>query len=375
MLTKFDAQLNKIQLNGKNFFDLHSELLPHIGDDYERFRILIIAESHYLPENFADKARYFMEWYDTSTESIGELLSGVVDNWSEAVDWFITREANRFPYKVAKYFFEVMRKFNLVDDENFDILDYVAFFNYYQRPNLLTGKSFQTIFGDDREDCCACEISKQIIDVLRPNLVLILSKRCSDSFRQHYGAPLPENIKCFSYPNHYGYFEESKFKETLEDFFQRFSDDPSNEEIFNQIDDAIGNLDDLEETIRSNGGNIDIGGHCNTYPYGVPTNKIFPRFHAICFGKERLGCVLGAVIEQCHKMISHFGDETEKIVILDTDKWDENIFSYFKPTFEKFAKESNINFEFHHFTKNGKKTVWAVRSCMKNGQRTVWTLL
>ena len=38
------------------------------------------------------------------------------------------------------------------------------------------------------------------------------------------------------------------------------------------------------------------GGNCNTYPYGVPTNKIFPRFHAIRFGKERLGCVVGAII-------------------------------------------------------------------------------
>lgn len=375
MLTKFDAELNKIQLNGKNFFQLHPELLPHIGDDYERFKILIIAESHYLPENFADKARYFMEWYDTSTDEIGGLLSGVVNNWDEAVDWFTTRVANSFSYKVEKYFLEVMREFNLVDGDNFDILDYVAFFNYYQRPNLLTARGFQTIFDDDREDRYACEISKQVIDVIRPNLVLILSKRCSDSFSRNYGAPLPENIKCFPYPNHYGYFDESKFKETIGEFFQRFSDDPGNKEIFNQINNAISNLDDLEETIRSNGENIGGGGHCNTYPYGVPTNKIFPRFHAICFGKERLGSVLGAIIEQCHKMISHFGNATEKIVILDTDKWNEDIFSYFKPTFEKFAKKSNVNFEFHHCTEDGKKTVWATRSSMENGVRTVWTML
>ena len=56
--------------------------------------------------------------------------------------------------------------------------------------------------------------------------------------------------------------------------------------------------------------------------------------------------------------IIQVGDKAEKIVILETDKWDEIIFSDFKRTFENLAEKFNIKFKFRFFTEDGKKIVW-----------------
>ena len=139
-----------------------------------------------------------------------------------------------------------------------------------------------------------------------------------------------------------------KLVESTSDFFS------------NKIENALNSLTDLEETIRNNGKNIFGDGKIfwNSYPYGVPSDEIFPRFHAICFGEDSLSHVLKIILEQCDRMITHFGDKAEKIVILETDKWDEIIFSDFKRTFENLAEKFNIKFKFRFFTEDGKKIVW-----------------
>ena len=56
--TKYDRELGIIKQ-----FTLHQELLPFIGKHYDEYKILLVGESHYLPEDTGVKAEDFELWY------------------------------------------------------------------------------------------------------------------------------------------------------------------------------------------------------------------------------------------------------------------------------------------------------------------------
>ena len=127
---KGEFEMSTEQINTKlaqiGHFQLHPELLPHVGHHYYDYRILLIGESHYLPTddeiNYENHEDVFKNWYEDKLEHI----PGVPDEyWEEDRCWFNTRGIiadflnggqcdNEFLTTPNKLFDEVMREKKMV---------------------------------------------------------------------------------------------------------------------------------------------------------------------------------------------------------------------------------------------------------------------
>ena len=56
--SKYDDQLNHIDI-----YKLHPMLMPHIGTEYDKYRILHIGESHYINQT-PDTEKYNIKYFE-----------------------------------------------------------------------------------------------------------------------------------------------------------------------------------------------------------------------------------------------------------------------------------------------------------------------
>lgn len=190
----YDEKLNKICLSiePKPFFgELHPELLPYVGRNYDKTKILLIGESHYV-ESATDAQWKATNWYHAP------LPENAVYPFNKegAADCFDTRQV-LCRYMIyqrgrghttfsnpTKVFCEIT---DGVDDRNFD---HFAFMNFFQRPALKRGKS---IDYEPEEVIIANEILEQVIQVLKPQAVIFLSKKARCVFKDEertHGTPI-----------------------------------------------------------------------------------------------------------------------------------------------------------------------------------------
>lgn len=229
-------------------FTRHPEMLPHIGGE----RNLFVGECVNLPEKiFENQAEKFLNWYDEQTAKNFEGLSDT--EWRAAKVHFDVRQTvcrNYDKYaepKNQRLFYEISELYNKIISDTFKkyldfekmygSLDYdmqhmhriytmnelwydlnqdakarwknCSFCTYYQRPNLTSGV-FQEIIFD--EDAKSFEIFRQIIDVILPDRIFVLSKKASESIRKYFGDGLPESFYLFDSPYPSQWSEESRQK-------------------------------------------------------------------------------------------------------------------------------------------------------------------
>lgn len=177
--TSYDEDLLKI----KNF-KLHKELLPFIGYNYKKIRLLLVGESHYVKRgNLTDEniINLYKDWYNKPTE--------FNENAIEYRAWFTTRnvirnfqcrnrgKAHTMFSNPGKAIMEVLGDKCPTDSAAFSC---IAFCNYFQRPSLSEGESISLIYQD--EDKITAEIFEDMIDVIKPNGIIFLSKKAYDSY-------------------------------------------------------------------------------------------------------------------------------------------------------------------------------------------------
>ena len=251
LIDQINANLAQIR-----HFQLHSELLPHVGQHYDEYRILLIGESHYLPTddeiNYENHEDVFRNWYEDKLEHI----PGVPDEyWEEDRCWFNTRGIiadflnggqcdNEFLTTPNKLFDEVMREKKMVP-QTYNLFNYCAFFNYFQRPHLREKKGFSSLCPDESKK--TYNIVKAVINILEPILVLFVSTKASDNYvRNKYGSyeNRPANVFChlydrdicdngkkvpekeyqehlFGHPLH-GWLNREEFKRVLSEYLKNF---------------------------------------------------------------------------------------------------------------------------------------------------------
>ena len=197
--SRFDCELLK-----NDFLKRHYECLPFIGEEYEKSRLLLIGESHYVPPNeiFCVNREDF---YDTSFDDLSE---------GEYKGWINTRSV--FEYRVYdkgdfKNFFsntatEIAKIINHTDDvskdKRIEAMHQYAFMNYFKRPSYDEGETIRGI--TDKDYIYAYDISAYIIDVLNPRLIIFLSKKAYYAFYdsdQKRGLNSRFDIKCVSHPS------------------------------------------------------------------------------------------------------------------------------------------------------------------------------
>lgn len=221
--TSYDEDLLKI----KNF-KLHEELLPFIGCNYEKYRLLLVGESHYIKrENLSEDEiiNIYKEWYNKPTNANEHAL--------EYKAWFTTRniikgfqrgyrsKAHTMFSNPGKAMVEVLGNKCPTDSAAFSL---VAFCNYFQRPNLEEGKSMKLLYPNEAR--ITAEIFEKIVDIIKPKGIIFLSKKAYDTYMSYKSKEYSIPIDFVHHPTSPWWYKDKgkeKFIKIMEAFFPRIA--------------------------------------------------------------------------------------------------------------------------------------------------------
>lgn len=163
---------------------LHPNYLPYIGKNYAtaKQKILIIAESHYLEENFDGQITEKL-WHENPQE-VYKILNAYEKGEDE---YFKTRGviATYFNQKREKKINKGLTIFTNMEnayhevEPDVNLLDQCIFMNYFQRPAEFNGKS---IINSKRDNLLAKETVLTYIELFKPNKVLFVSSLAYSNF-------------------------------------------------------------------------------------------------------------------------------------------------------------------------------------------------
>ena len=200
-----------------DFYKMHPEYLPFIGDKYDEYKILHIGESHYIGQSKDALAEdkypitYFENWWSNSC----------LDLYHEYESWYNTRQviANYLRgdrHKSHSIFSETRKVFDKVylgkDDVRINFEEsqnyhYFAFMNFFQMPSLYDGVKFwdslkisANKLGDaqlasamwHKAAQISSEVVDSVIDILKPSVVIFTSKSAKgayDEYGKHHAEP------------------------------------------------------------------------------------------------------------------------------------------------------------------------------------------
>lgn len=191
------------QLGQIDFFKIHPNLIPFVGEDYDDFKILQIGESHYLNQRWDDMKvhvdDFLVDWWK---EPCNRLLA-------DSVGWVDTRGVldNFINGKSGSYtiFSNVLRSFcHIVLSEKEPHIvgaakkkyNYFAFMNFFQMPSLIEGVKFwdsldvaHNVNAGQLWDICV-ERSSQVLDavveILDPTMIVFTSISAGEAYAGKY---------------------------------------------------------------------------------------------------------------------------------------------------------------------------------------------
>lgn len=182
--TFYDEQLKKISI-----YKVHPELLPFVGEMYDRERILLVGESHYISKDGSknkDKLEGLRElWY--TEEWLNETDNPLLNSFGYYITRRIVLNFMNGCKQKTKFFSNILMAY--LGKENYDRTDRTklgdfAFMNYMQIPSFKYGS---TIFNQATEYDynIAKETLENVIEVLQPKKVIFLSKGAYDKFKNN----------------------------------------------------------------------------------------------------------------------------------------------------------------------------------------------
>lgn len=412
--------LVKNGFEGISHFMNHSEMLPYVG--YCR-DVLYVGECVSLPEGFADKAELFQNWYEEPTPKF--LVGFSEEEWRMAKVYFnvrlmVARNYDKYANpKPPRLLEEVAELYSKIADSKFKrylnerhmystapcdmghmeicyargALDYdlrqdarerflhCSYCTYFQRPNLTSGEFQEIIPNEDKK---AFEIFLQVLEVIKPRLVIVLSEKVSASIKKFTAGKLPYKILFFNsaFPQDWNEYELKKFKSEVGAIFkEKVKNHLKNwiratgavDDYFTTAIDELligrqfrnrNSLESLDKLIATNAAKLIAknpngkkAAWFNCYPLNIGEEKIFPLFLAICRGEEKLETTFEKILEQAQKIIKKYPASklVKRNIVLLTDKWDKDLFKNYRSKFLKY--EGQIHFVFGYIKANEIKTV------------------
>lgn len=197
----FNPELLKI-----NHYQHYPQMIPFVGKNYKETRLLVIAESHYLPPNDKD---LFETWYDKDANPIPESWGnnpGKTVNLKEKVDFFnkytvYEHENKEYPKENAwcwvdwtwtakivaavdwnnggHRIYKVLRDAFKENNRKIERLEDCAFMNFFQRPAQESGKSIQHGAKDIE---VAVATLQAVCKILEPTKIFFVSSRAYNAF-------------------------------------------------------------------------------------------------------------------------------------------------------------------------------------------------
>lgn len=171
------------KLSAIKIFKQYPQLMPFIGKYYDdnNKKLLLIGESHYLPEN------------STINKTIGWYDKNIKDLTDEEIMWSNTKEIIRFHknqnnykehginfHKFYRHIEEaIIESSNLKDTEN--MFKYTAFYNFFLRPGF-SGKSIEE---ENKDKIIANKTLLKIIEIIKPDIIIFLSVKALNNFSNY----------------------------------------------------------------------------------------------------------------------------------------------------------------------------------------------
>lgn len=165
--TEFDKLFKKNITHYKQ----HKQMIPFVGKHWGDYKkLLIIGESHYLPEK--SLKRTIKNWYELTTSDLNEDEIG----WTSTAK--IVDECQKYN---SPRLYIILNKaimdsgFKPENTEN--VLQYVSFMNFFQRPAQKTGKS---IIHNDEDVLIANTVLKGVCSIIKPDYIFFISSKACD---------------------------------------------------------------------------------------------------------------------------------------------------------------------------------------------------
>ena len=400
-----------------HFFN-HPEMLPYVGG-----AVLYVGECINLPEGFDDKAELFQNWYEEPTPKLlagfseqewrmakvyfnvrlmvarnydkyaktaqPRLLNEVTKLYSKIADSKLKRYLNeRHMYSTAPCDMGHMEICHVRGAMDYDLRQdarerflHCSYYTFFQRPNLTAGEFQEIMPGEDKK---AFEIFLQVLEVIKPRLIIVLSEKVSASIKKFAAGKLSYKILFFnsSWSAEWSKAELKNFKSEVGAIFT----EKAKNHLRNWIR-ATGAVDDyfttaidkvllgrqfrnrnlaasLDKLIATNAAELTAknpsgkkAAWFNCYPLNFGEEKIFPLFLAICCGDESLETVFEKMLEQAQKIIKKYPATklVKRNIVLLTDKWDKDTFQNYRGKFLKYGGQ--IKFIFGYIKNSEIKTI------------------
>lgn len=153
--------------------------LPHISANYEnaKLKVLIVAESHYLHENYDDTINSDY-WYDNHVEVKETLKSSILGINTREV---IANYYNDRTHKPFRIFLNLEAAFKDIFTDAV-LFKECAYINYFQRPAERNG---QSIRASKRDHEYAFHNLTELIETINPDKVIFVSRKAFDSFKSN----------------------------------------------------------------------------------------------------------------------------------------------------------------------------------------------
>ena len=199
----FNPELLKI-----NHYQYYPQMIPFVGKNYKETRLLVIAESHYLPpktEDF-DPEKLSNAWYEYGKNPIPEIWEnnpGKTVNLKEQVDSFNSENYEKKTYPAENSWcwvdytwtakivaavdwnngghriYKVLREAFKENNRKIERLEDCAFMNFFQRPAQESGKS---IVHKTKDIEVAGDTLQAVCKILEPTKIFFVSSRAYEAF-------------------------------------------------------------------------------------------------------------------------------------------------------------------------------------------------
>jgi hypothetical protein len=190
----------EIEVNSKRFliFERFPDLVPFVGDEYgcsKYKKILLIWESYYDKDGKEDIIKCPNSWYfEAKVDKIKEILGNKTNDYKRWLN-FARKMHEKGEDRKSLTFKNIEKILNTFSgDEN--SFRYCAGYNYYLRP----ASNSSSIIADKLDEEIAAKTLEKIIDILKPDVVVFLSKKANTSFKT-YKTKFPTiKFKSFVHP-------------------------------------------------------------------------------------------------------------------------------------------------------------------------------
>lgn len=203
--SQYDDQLNNIDI-----YKLHPTFMPHIGTEYDEYRVLHIGESHYInqtPDTEKYDIKYFEKWWSESCDEVAE----------DSPEWFDTRcvvaekymrDVHSAAYTIFTNFVKSFSKvvlheeINKITSEDKKLYRYIAFMNFFQMPSLYSKEKFwkslevsakksgdKTLASKMWDDAVENAVTTvdTVVEIINPKAIVFTSISAGKAYREYGG--------------------------------------------------------------------------------------------------------------------------------------------------------------------------------------------